>query len=196
MTTEEGAPGAGEPPAAAPPDDAAAAWGEDAASGRRFRRWNAGALVVGLVAAAVGYGLAADAVQGDAPAPAVAVYAVARGGAEPTRVAVPAGPVARLAAPPEAPLALEHLPLVLRGLAWSEGAEHAFRIAAPGGAPRVTARFDGDEAIEVPAGRFACRRVVVEGEGGAELGTYWIGRDARRLLVRMETPGETAELVE
>ena len=91
------------------------------------------------------------------------------------------------------------LPLLIRGLDFSETTEHVFSIVQPDGEyVRARARLDGADTVELPSGAVEAERIVVSydtsvrslvGERTDPSETYWRGVDPARLLLKLE--GET-----
>jgi len=89
------------------------------------------------------------------------------------------------------------LPLLIRGLDFSETTEHTFFIVQPDGVyVRAHARLDGTEPVELPTGVVEAERIVVRyeasvrsliGEETDAAETYWRGTDPARLLLKIES---------
>lgn len=89
------------------------------------------------------------------------------------------------------------LPLLVRGLDFSEADEHPFSIVLPdGNFVRASARLDGIDTVDLASGPAEAERIVLTydaqvpsliGEETDDSETYWRGTDSQRLLLKMES---------
>lgn len=92
---------------------------------------------------------------------------------------------------------IEVIPLLIRGLDFSDTGEHTFSIILPeGDYVQARARLEGTDTVDLVSGPTEAERIVLTydtsvssliGEETDESETYWRGTDPLRLLLKMES---------